>query len=271
MTTTDDREEFAVLTHFDVPAPRSTLIDDIVAAASAPPSTGWPRRAGNRLWMRRGTISAVAAIGLVSAAAGAASGWFGERIVNLPVISSIAKVIPDAVKAKPSHKPKSVPTKVVMPEARKETSPIIIAKPPEPAPKPPTLQLDMVPIKQTARAERIIDRVSTAVDRRDARRTANGRPVDTAAERAALEQLRAAKSAEDQKAAIVALKDLRESRRARFIEQRARRAARQMALPEQDRQRPFFRRPLCTPQQAARPRLNGCRRPRRGESDEIAP
>jgi hypothetical protein len=252
MTTDFDAEMRFALDQFDAPLPRANLVDDIVSAADARRPSNWPSRTRSRLWARRGTILMMATVGLMSATAGAAGGWFGEKISLLPVISSIASVMPDAVKAKrkvhvkPLPKAPENPTiaaplpqkRVPVPEPRAQT---------EPAPLPASAQapdpLEIAPIQREARIERITSRIAQRLDRRDARRAALGLPLNSTPERTALDSIRNAKTDEERRSAVAALKALRQARRA--------------ALQQHKAERGLY--PPCAPDQAEHPWRNKCR------------
>jgi hypothetical protein len=262
MTQNDDDIFGGVLDQFVAPEPRRGLIDDIIAAASIRAPQSWPSRTRSKLWARRGSVSLIAAFALMSATAGAAGGWFGERIIALPVISSIAAIIPDVVKAKPSAKPKPEAQPETKFAARPVPSPrqVAMTRPtavPEPAIKPTPIrdQIDIAAIKQEAHAERVLDRVTKALNRRDARRAAFGLPVNSGPERAALAHLQSAQTLQERGEALAALKVLRVARRAAMEERRRTRAAR----GSDDRAETKARRPSCTAAQAAQPRRNQCR------------
>jgi hypothetical protein len=245
MTTDFDAEMRFALDHFDAPLPRANLVDDIVSAADARRPSNWPSRTRSRLWARRGTILMMATVGLMSATAGAAGGWFGEKISLLPVISSIASVMPDAVKAKrkvhvkPLPKAPENPTIAApLPEPRAQTEPArlpVSAQAPDP--------LEIAPIQREARIERITSRIAQRLDRRDARRAALGLPLNSTPERAALDSIRNAKTDEERRSAVAALKALRQARRA--------------ALQQHKAERALY--PPCAPDQAEHPWRNKCR------------
>ncbi len=267
----------SLLDQFTVPAPRAGFSDAIVAAAEAAPTsspvtTVWPRSPARSAWARRTMIGTMMMVSAVSAAAAAAGGWFGERAVQLPVISAIATVIPDIVKAKP--------------KAKAETR--VAAKPipkPVPPPTPKTQDAKAAPVapvagstlpvtamryaRQEARQERIAAKLTHRLDLRDARRAARGLAPNTGQERALLEQFRAAKSVEDRQAARASLRQLRMERRARFQERSGETIIDQAVQSEAFgvRRAEHYRRPMCSPEQASTPRLNGCRLPRRACAD----
>jgi hypothetical protein len=250
----------SALDQFVVPEPRAGLIDDIMAAATTQVPQSWPSRTRSRLWARRGSISLIAALGLMSATAGAAGGWFGERITALPLISSIAAVIPDAVKAKPRIKPKpeaeiKFATRPI--PAPKQGAVALPSAVPEPAIKPPPIRgpIDVEAIKKQAQAERVLDRVTNALNRRDSRRAAFGLAVNSGPERAALATLQNAQTPQERDEALAALKALRAARRAAREERRSARAVR----GSDDRAAAKARRPFCTVEQAAQPGRNQCR------------
>jgi hypothetical protein len=253
---------------FDAPPPRASLVDDIVAQAmkAEPPKTEpWSRPARDRRsgWARRAMLG-VAAFSLSAAAA--ASGWLGEPLRRLPVISSIAAVIPKAVQARPVTKP--APTLAVTPKP-KPTAPVPVQKPPaiEASTAPVTVTpardvkvpQDTTDVKKPAqverpeRVERIVGRIEHRLDARDARRTARGLAPDSAAERAALEKFQAAQTPDERQAARRDMRALRDNRKADFRKRIDERTART------DAGLPPLRRPLCTPEQADRPFRNGCR------------
>jgi hypothetical protein len=262
MTQNDDDIFGGVLDQFVVPEPRRGLIDDIVAAASIRAPQSWPSRTRSKLWARRGSVSLIAAFALMSATAGAAGGWFGERIIALPVISSIAAIIPDVVKATPRAKPKAeaeikfAARPIPSPKQVAITPPITV---PEPAtttsPTPIRDQIDVEAIKQEARAERLVDRVTQALNRRDARRAAFGLPVNSGPERAALAKLQSAQTPDERAEALTALKMLRAARRAAREERRSARATRGLEGDAEAKARA----PFCTAEEAAQPLRNSCR------------
>jgi hypothetical protein len=295
MTDVFDPATRSILDQFDVPPMREGLADTIMAAAMTRPTLkttpsptsrplSWPRNGArhsgsSRSWARKGiatTIMATAAFMTVSAAA-AAGGWFGERVVQLPVIRSIATVMPEIVKAKPKGEAK---TQVAAREILKPAPPpVIIQKPaptpdaaPQANPEPPVtpMAIDMKPVRQEARVERFTSNAQRALDARDMRRAARGLPSNTQRERALIDQIRAAKSPEERATALTAARAVRQERRDRMELRRQQRGlagspgaapvdglagSRRMALP------------LCSPEQARTPRINKCRPPRRACAD----
>jgi hypothetical protein len=247
----------AALDQFSAPPPRASLVDDIVAAASTTAMAApLPRsRTRFRSWMRRGGIGMVG-LSLMSAAA-AASGWLGEPIRNLPVISSIATVMPKAVQARPITK--AEPKFVVAPKPKPPASApeIRVTKPvPLAVTAPPVPKLEMPDVAKEARIEAVTGRLQQHLDARDARRAARGLAPNTGTERALLEKFQTAKSPDERTAARAELKALRDARKADFEKRLAERKARiDAGLPPQ-------RRPICTPEQADEPFRFGCRPPR---------
>ncbi len=228
--------ERKALDGFSVPAPSTGFVSGILAAASTqtqaqPPVQTWPRPVRRTPWVRRGVFSAVTALTLATAAA--ASGWLGERIVNLPVISSIATIVPEAVKAKPAPKPKVEAPKIVKAEPK---APAIVVKPapvaivvPPPAQASEATQIndiDMAPVRQEARAERITSRAERRLDARDTRRVARGLPADSDAQRAILTRVKTASTVEERRAA---LREWRQAKAERLVAINARRAERGLA------------------------------------------
>jgi hypothetical protein len=291
MTQEFDAGTRAVLDSFTVPAPRAGLVDAIVAAALSNPATpnlantAWPRSAARSAWARRTMIGSVMLLSAVSAAAAAAGGWFGERAVQLPVISAIATVIPEIVKAKPKAKTetrvaaKAIPTPVPPP-----TVSAPVAKPvanPAPTPAAEAFASPEVAEKsaqQALRKERFAAKLTERLDMRDVRRAQRGLAPNTERERALLEQFRAAQSDEEKKAARTSLRQLREERRSRFRQRTGQAVlgtptdgapadAQQTDIRRGDRLRAYAQRPICTDQQASAPQQNGCRLPRRKCAD----
>jgi hypothetical protein len=217
-----DQHLSEALDHFDVPAPRASLADDIVAKAeaSAPVSAApWPasRRDRRSPWARR-MVLGVAAFSLSAAAA--ATGWLGEPVRQLPVISSIATVIPKAVQARPITKPKPQPVAAVKPKPK--PAPISVPKPvTKPEPAAPTVQpvTEAAPPVNPIKKERIeaaAARIEQRLNERDARRAERGLPSNTAEQRVMLEKFKAAQTPAERKAVRAEF----EARRAARIEQR---------------------------------------------------
>ncbi len=276
MTQEFDAATRAVLDHYTVPLPRADLADAIVAAAEASPATTvWPRSASRSGWARRTVIGSVMMLSAVSAAA-AAGGWFGERAVKLPVISAIATVMPEIVKAKPKAKAE---TRVVAKAIPKPVPPPTFSKPnSSPAPDvavpavvPPEAALKMS--RQDARKERFADTLIQRLDMRDARRASRGLAPNTERERALLQDFRTAKSIDERQAARAALRQLRIERRARLqgsAGEMNKEPAEQnelATLRRADRMRAFARRPVCTAEQSNAADQYGCRVPRRTCAD----
>ncbi len=213
-----DKHLSGALDHFDVPAPRASLVDDIVAKAeaSAPSSLApWPasRRDRRSPWARR-MVLGVAAFSLSAAAA--ATGWLGEPIRRLPVISSIATVIPKAVQARPITKPKPVVAVKPKPAPLPTPKPVAHPEPVAPAAQPVTEAMPSEdPIKK-ARVEAVAARIEQRLNARDARRAARGLPTNTQEQRAMLDRFKAAKTPTERQAIRAEL----QARRAARIEQR---------------------------------------------------
>jgi hypothetical protein len=242
----------AALDRFSVPEPRASLGDDIVAAAlarTAPaPATTRPvsrdRRGG---WMRARTamIGAVA-MGLMSATA-AAAGWFGDGATRLPVISTIAAALPQAVKPAKHAKPQLAKVEKPKPQQSKtQTAPV----PPVIVP-PPVPDIDIRQVEREARKERFANRLEAELAKRDARRAARGLPGNTERERALLEDFRAAKTPAEQKAVVDQARALREERKQAWARERERRIA--LGLP--------VAKPVCTAEQMREPAHPECRPP----------
>lgn len=226
MTGSDPEFEKA-LDRFTTPAPRSGLIDDIVAAAQtrvAPSAQPWERSTRDRRggWLRGHRVLALslAATVMSATAAAAAGGWLGEAGTRLPVIAQIASVMPEAVKAPSVRKSKA------------DAQAVVAAKPSSPAAVPQTAASVVLP----PRAERTVDRIEARLDARDARRAARGLPANTEQERALLGKFKTAATREERKEVLQEARALRQERRA---ERQAR--------------------PVCTADQAADPMANGCR------------
>lgn len=247
-----DAGERAALDRFTVPAPRGSLAEDIVAAAMASggiadaPASRAPRdRRGS--WMRGSRIAAgVMAVGLMSATA-AASGWLGEAGSKLPVIATIATVIPDQIKAKPAAKP----------------APVVVARaaPPVEAmvPTPEVAALDPA---AEQRAQAIIahaDRIEAMLDRKDARRKAAGLPSATVEERNLLSALRMAKTEEERASVMAELGKLKQARKAAFAGRAGGEGPRLAFRGRQEGREMRAQLPACTPEQAAQPWANRCR------------
>lgn len=225
-----DPEFDKALDRLTVPAPRAGLIDDIVAAAqtrAGPAPKAWDRNPRDRRggWLRghRVFVATMAATVMSATAAAAAGGWLGEAGSRLPVISQIATVIPEAVKA-PSVRKAHVETKVLAAAKAQTTE--------APGASPTAAPLPLAP-----RAEKAVDRIEARLDRRDARRAAKGLPTNTAKERELLDKFKAAETREERK-------EVRQEARALRHERRAERQAM----------------PLCSPAQSGDPAANGCRR-----------
>jgi hypothetical protein len=240
------------LDQFDAPPPRATLNAAIVEAAQSGQRFSWSPRSTMQRWVRRGGAIA-AAVTLASAAA--AAGWLGEPLRNLPVISSIAAVMPDAVKAK-APPPREQPKKAER-LAQKET-PLPKVEEAEPAPKAPEkappenmpqsvpetplASIDPKTLRQDARVETAAERIQSRLDARDIRRAEKGLAPNTAKERALLDAFKNAETPEARKAARIALVKHAEERKAKMQERMA-------------------SWPLCTSEQAATPIKNKCRTP----------
>jgi hypothetical protein len=251
-------EERAALDRFAAPAPRASFADDIVAAALArPEGAALPplvprRRALRGLWKHGRIVLGVAGLSVMSAAA-AAAGWFGEAGTRLPVIATIAKVIPEAVKA-PAARPKPALAKA------------------EPGPTAPDVAsagdgdvaIDMASVERMARVERFAARAEAELDRRDQRRIAMGLPANSERQRAAIAELRNAKSEEEQRAVIEKLMAARAAHPPHHI-RRNRPMTSEEAAEAQRRREAWLALPLCTPEQAVDPRLNRCRPDRRAQ------
>lgn len=277
----------AVLDHFAVPSPRAGLADAIVAAAISNPVTAdtltpvWPRSAPRGAWARRTMIGSMLMLSAVSAAAAAAGGWFGERAVQLPVISTIATVIPEIVKAKPKAKTE---TRVAAKPIPKPVPPPTHSAPlANPAQKPVAEEVASPKVvektaEQALRKERFAAKLTQRLDMRDVRRAERGLAPNTERERELLAQFRSAKSAEEKQAARMNLRQLREERRSRFRQrtgqavlsaptERAPADAQHTDIGRGERLRAYVQRPICTPEQARAPQQNGCRLPRRACAD----
>ncbi len=244
--------ERAALDRYTVASPRAGLGDAIVAAALASPTgepvAPRPSRDRRGSWRRSSRIAfGVMALGLMSATA-AASGWFGEAGTRLPVISVIATVIPDEIKATPKAVPKPALARVERPAP--------VAEAPPPAAVDPAAAAHAQAI--LARA----DRIETMLDRHDQRRKDAGMPSDTARVRERLAALRAAQS-DDERAAVMQQIAAERSR------WRERQMARRMAGPgdpvrtlppaaAEARARRAMQ-PLCSDAEAATPWRNNCR------------
>ena len=225
-----DPEFDKALDRLTVPAPRAGLIDDIAAAAqtrAAPTPKAWDRAPRDRRggWLRghRVFVATMAATIMSATAAAAAGGWLGEAGSRLPVISQIATVMPEAVKA-PSVRKANVEKKALA--AAKAPTAEAVGANPLPAPLP------LAP-----RAEKTVDRIEARLDQRDARRAAKGLPTNTAKERALLDKFKTAETREERKEVLQEARALRQERRAE-----------RQALP------------VCSPEQSGDPAANGCRR-----------
>jgi hypothetical protein len=242
----------ASLYRFTVPEPRASLSDDIVAAAlsrvapvSATPRSATRDRRGGWMRARTAVIGAVA-LGLMSATA-AAAGWFGDGATRLPVISTIAAALPEAVKPAKHTKPQLA--KIEKPKAKPaEIRPGTVTPAFTP---PPVPDIDIREVERAARKERFTSRVEAELAARDARRAARGLPSNTERERALLEQFRAAQAPAEQKAVIDQVRALRQARRQAWAAERERRMA--LGLP--------IGKPVCTPEQLRTPIHPECRAP----------
>ena len=224
-----DRDFDAALDRFSVPAPRVGLIDDIVAATTSraePGPQSWARAPRDRRggWLRGHRVIAATMVATVlsATAAAAAGGWLGEAGSRLPVLAQIASVMPEAAKApslRAAHREKQAMAAVSVTPAPTTA----------PAPSEP-------PLAVPPRQQKIVDRIETRLERREARRAAMGLPADTEKERALLDRFKAADTRAERKEVIQEAKALRQERRA-------------------DRQAL----PVCTPDQASNPAANGCR------------
>ncbi len=198
---TSDAQFNAALDRFTVPGPSSDLAARIAEAAasrtaSLPPA---PRRSGRGLWVRtRRAVIGVAAFSVMSATA-AASGLFGERM-QIPVISTIVEqVAPAPIAPQPPKRAVAAP---VAPKASPQT-----AEPIALPPLPPSEEIAGTPqAKRLAAADRVADKMEARLTEIDARRAAKGLPPNTAPRRALLEQLKAAKTDEERRIALQAIK-----------------------------------------------------------------
>ena len=226
----------AALDRFSVPEPRDGWMDGISSAAltrRAPALGGlWKphtRRAG---WARRGFIAGTLTLSLMSATAAAAAGWFGSTAMQLPVISTIAKVIPDSVKPVENRLVhKRAPVKAKKDSATTDAD-FVLA---------PTPDISSETFRNNARAERIANR--------DARRAARGLPPLAQADRGLLTAFRSAKIDAERTAVIERARALRMKRQLANSTNATR-----PALAGQTS------RPLCTVDQQNDPIGNNCRR-----------
>jgi hypothetical protein len=224
-----DRDFDAALDRLAVPSPRVGLIDDIVAAAQSraePAPQVWGRAPRDRRggWLRGHRVFAatMAATVLSATAAAAAGGWLGEAGSRLPVIAQIASVMPEAVKApsvRIAHRDKQA-----IAASSATTAPTTASVAPAP------------PITVTPRQQKIVDRLETRLERREARRAAMGLPANTEKERALLDRFKAAETRAVRRGVVQEVRALRQERRAE-----------RQALP------------ACTPDQVSNPAANGCR------------
>jgi hypothetical protein len=221
-----DRDFDAALDRFSVPAPRAGLIDDIVAAAQTraePAPQAWSRAPKDRRggWLRGHRVFAatMAATVLSATAAAAAGGWLGEAGSRLPVLAQIASVMPESVKA-PSVR-----------IAQQEKRALAAASAPTAASLAPTQPLAVPP-----RQQKVVDRIETRLERREARRAEMGLPAGTEKERALLDRFKTAETRAERREVIQEAKALRQERRAE-----------RQALP------------VCAPDQARNAAANGCR------------
>jgi hypothetical protein len=267
-----DKHLSGALDQFDVPAPRASLADDIVAKAeaSAPVSAApWPasRRDRRSPWARR-MVLGVAAFSLSAAAA--ATGWLGEPVRQLPVISSIATVIPKAVQARPITKPKPVVAVKPKPKPAAMSAPKPVTKP---EPVAPIVQ----PVTETAppenpikkeRIEAAAARIEQRLNERDARRAERGLPSNTAEQRVMLEKFKAAQTPAERKAVRAEF----EARRAARIEQRRARieARRNQMQADGASVRPFRARRNCEDIPPGRWIPPRCRQPATPPADQPA-
>jgi hypothetical protein len=249
---TQDEELNRALDRFDVPPPRGTLNAAIVEAAQSGAGSRWSPRSSMQRWVRRGGAMA-AAVTLASAAA--AAGWLGEPLRNLPVISSIATVMPDMVKAKaplPKEQPKKSerlaqnqtppPTAELVEPTPKAPEKAPPENMPQSVPEKPLASIDPKTLRQDARVETAAERIQSRLDARDTRRAEKGLAPNTAKERALLEAFKNAETPEARKAARIALVKHAEESKAKMQERMA-------------------SWPLCTAEQAATPIKNKCRTP----------
>lgn len=203
---TSDAQFDAALDRFAVPAPSADLAARIAEAAtkrtaSLPPLAA-PRRSGRAggrgLWVRtRRAVIGVAAFSVMSATA-AASGLFGDR-VRIPVISEIVEQVapaPAPVASRPTKHASTAPSASAKAEAT-------VAPPPLPA-------REEIAGTQEARrmvfAHRVADRMEERLSAIDAQRASKGLPPRTEGRRALLEQLKAAKTDEERRIALLAIK-----------------------------------------------------------------
>ncbi len=224
-----DRDFDAALDRFSVPAPRAGLIDDIVAAAQTraePGSQPWGRAPRDRRggWLRghRVVAATMAATVLSATAAAAAGGWLGEAGSRLPVLAQIASVMPESVKA-PSVRIAQQEKRALAATSEPPVAVTASAPPTPPAAVPP-------------RQQKVVDRIETRLERREARRAEMGLPADTEKERALLNRFKTAETRAERREVIQEAKALRQERRAE-----------RQALP------------VCAPDQARNAAANGCR------------
>lgn len=201
----------AALDRFDVPPPSANLAARIMAAAEtreavteapALPAAA-PRRDRRGAWVRaRNLVLGTAALGLMSATA-AASGLFGGQRIHIPVISTIvAAAIPEQKKpAPPKVAPKEAPKLAKRDIPKVEPVPEVIV----PAPPPPEAIPGTPEARRAERADRIAERMEARLARIEAERAAAGKPAPTGRRRALLDQLKAAKTDEERRAALAAI------------------------------------------------------------------
>jgi hypothetical protein len=136
MSTDFTAAERAALDRVTVPAMRSGLAADIVAAAAAGTRVP-PRRGARNGWRAHGRVLIGAGALLLASATAAATGWFGKLPIAIPGITRTLAA-PEVNKPKPRHlvraeKPKPARAGSEMPAAIPEAVPAF------PNPVPPTL------------------------------------------------------------------------------------------------------------------------------------
>lgn len=241
----------ALLDKFRVPAPRASLVEDIVAAAtSRKPHTFlalWPNHTRRNGWARRGAVAGLVSFGLVSAAAAAATGWFGQKAMELPVIATIAKVLPVSVKIAASEPVIAAKKATIAAPAE----PVEVAQADAP-PKELLSTAEMTEIRRAFRVRRFADQFERRIAMRDGRRAAFGLPADSEQDRALLIALRASANDSERIAIFEKIGRLHDARRREL-------------RPDGSMGRPHLawgskpRRPICTAEQAADPFSNHCR------------
>jgi hypothetical protein len=206
----------AALDRFIVPPHRADLTTMIVAAAQlrlAPAAPGpSPRRVRRPAWVRgRNFVIGTAAFCLMSATA-AAAGLFGGTKIHIPVISTLVAGAADVVqpKAKPiMASPKRPVDKFVDKADAPKALPVVeVPALPSPATMIPTRDVLLA-----ERAQQIAARMDARLTEIEIKRASRGLPPIAQQRRALVERLKAAKTEDERRTALLAIRNDNERRR----------------------------------------------------------